>query len=129
MRLTFLLYLQQFMLINVNIVPSRIFAIVIYVKHMVATMLVLRVNLLVLKLFVNLYLLWAVINLLFFLQFARLFTLIKFVLVKLFVAVLAVKSSESSKILVNLLNHLLRANLFVLVMLVWLKNLTLSITV
>ena len=44
-RLTFLLYLHQFMLINVKIVPTQIIVIVIYVKHMEVTMLVLRVNL------------------------------------------------------------------------------------
>ena len=78
------------MLINVNIVPTQLFVIVIYVKHMVVIMLVPRVNLLVLELFVNLHILWAVINLLFFLQFTSLITLVIFVLVKLFVAVLAV---------------------------------------
>ena len=57
MRLTFLLYLHQFMLINVNIVPTQLFVIVIYVKHMVVIMLVPRVNLLVLELFVNLHIL------------------------------------------------------------------------
>ena len=35
MRLTFLLYLHQFLLINVNIVPTQIIVIVIYVKRMV----------------------------------------------------------------------------------------------
>ena len=39
-RLTFTLYLHQFMLINVNIAPTQLFIIVIYVKHMVVTMLV-----------------------------------------------------------------------------------------
>ena len=57
MRLTFHLYLYQFMLISVNVVPTQLFVIVIYVKHMVATMLVPQVNLLVLKLFVKLHVL------------------------------------------------------------------------
>ena len=48
-------------------------------KHMVVTMLVSRLNLLVLKLFVTLHVLGTLINL-----------LVMFVLVKLFVAVLAV---------------------------------------
>ena len=37
MRLTFPLYLHQFMLINVNIVPTQLFVIVIYVKQMVVS--------------------------------------------------------------------------------------------
>lgn len=54
-QLTFLLYLHHFMLINAhNIVPSQIMVIVLYVKYLVKTMLVLRVNSFVLKLFVNL---------------------------------------------------------------------------
>ena len=90
MGLTFPLYFHQFMLINVNIVPTQLFVIRIYVKHMVVTMPVPQVNFLVLKLCVNLHVLWAVINLLFFLQFINLVTLVIFALVKLFVAVLAV---------------------------------------
>ena len=48
MRLTLPLYLHQFMLINVNIVPAQLFVVIaIYVKYMVVTMLVPLVNLLV----------------------------------------------------------------------------------
>ena len=45
------------MLINVNIVPTQLFVIVIHVKNMAVTMLVPQVNLLVLKLCVNLHVL------------------------------------------------------------------------
>ena len=55
MRPSFRLYVHQFMLININIVPTQLFVIAIYVKHIVAPMLVPRVNLLVLKLCVNLH--------------------------------------------------------------------------
>ena len=75
MRLPFLLYLYRLMLINVNIVPTQLVVIVIYVKHMVVAMLFPRVNLLVLKVWVNLPVFWAVITLSFFLQFAILFKL------------------------------------------------------
>ena len=54
------------MVMNVNIAPSHIIIIVLFMKDMVVTMLVLQINLLVLTLFVNLYILWTVINLLFF---------------------------------------------------------------
>ena len=47
--------LHQFMFINVNIVPTQLFVIAIYVKHMVVNMLVSQVNLIVLKLCVNLH--------------------------------------------------------------------------
>ena len=45
------------MLVDADIVPIKTIANVIYVKHMVVTMLVLQTNLLVLKLIVNLYVL------------------------------------------------------------------------
>ena len=50
MRLSFPLYVHQFMLININIVPTQLFVIKIYVKHIVVPMFVPQVNLLVLKL-------------------------------------------------------------------------------
>ena len=58
-------------------------------KYMEVTMLVLRVNLFVLRLFINLYVLGAVVNLLFFHLFTSLFALVILVLVKLSVSVLA----------------------------------------
>ena len=58
-------------------------------KYMEVTMLVLRVNLLVLRLFINFYVLGAVANLLFFHLFTSLFALVILVLVKLSVSVLA----------------------------------------
>ena len=128
MRLTFPLYFHQFMLINVNMVSTQLFVITIYMKHMVVTMLVPQLDFFVLKLCVNLHVLWAVINLFFFLQFTNLVTLVIFALVKLFVAVLAVNLQVPRSVVI-LLNHLLREKLFVLVMLVWPKNLTLPITV
>ena len=56
MRLNFLLYLLQFMLINIKKVPSKITVIVPYVKNMVVTMLVLG-HLLGLKLLAKLWVL------------------------------------------------------------------------
>ena len=40
MRLSFPLYVHQFMVININIVPTQLFVIAIYMKHIVAPMLV-----------------------------------------------------------------------------------------
>ena len=77
------------MLINVNIVPTQLVVIVIYVKHMVVAMLFPRVNLLVLKVSVNLHVLWAVITLLFFLQFTIPFKLSNIYISKMFAVVLA----------------------------------------
>ena len=110
MRLTFPLYLHQFMLINVNIVPTQLFVIVIYVKQMVVSNYISSTSKpvsikTVCKRIVSCN------RPVILLQFTNLVTMVILVLVRMFVAVLAVST-------LILLNPLLCVKLFVAVMLV-----------
>ena len=96
-------------------------------KDMVVTMLVLQINLLVLTLFVNLYILWTVINLLFFSPAYKVLHTSNICINK------TVSCSVSCKHVSDLINSepvksFDTCKPVVLVMLVWLKLFTLSIT-